>query len=296
MESLGITSAAVGITMAALQSIQILATTIDNIKDAPDTVKSINDDLRAVQPVLQTLYQELQSSSSQIILSSPIKCAIENCDRACVAFRLQIERWTRHSTEEKTFWIDRWNIGLFGQERIKTFKAQLNDCKGTLNVALSTATTITTSRQDTRMKEMHDMMLLVQEQLVRADNDAAGIERSLQRLTVEGNSELSHGSEQSKESEQSRQELLEELKNQQAANAALKQICEEVRSKTKSERTGQTIKDVKATRDSLIAVGFMNTSAKESGVEKQYIKGVTADHGSKTLAGVAKDVNVEKFF
>ena len=46
----------------------------------------------------------------------------------------------RHSTEEKTFWMDRWRVGLFGQDRIKTFKGQLNDCKSTLNVVLSTAT------------------------------------------------------------------------------------------------------------------------------------------------------------
>ena len=31
--------------------------------------------------------------------------------------------------------MDRWKVGLFGQERINTFKGQLNDCKSTLNVA-----------------------------------------------------------------------------------------------------------------------------------------------------------------
>jgi hypothetical protein len=36
--------------------------------------------------------------------------------------------------------MGRWAIGLFGQERIKTFKEQLSDCKDTPNVALSTAT------------------------------------------------------------------------------------------------------------------------------------------------------------
>jgi len=35
--------------------------------------------------------------------------------------------------------MDRWRVGPFGQEKIKTLKGQLNDCKNTLSVALSTA-------------------------------------------------------------------------------------------------------------------------------------------------------------
>ena len=46
----------------------------------------------------------------------------------------------RHSSEDKTFWVDRWRVSVFGQERIKTFKSQLNDCKSALSVTLSTAT------------------------------------------------------------------------------------------------------------------------------------------------------------
>jgi hypothetical protein len=140
MDPVSVTAAVVGITAPALQSVQFLARTIDNIKDAPDTVKNISADLRAIQPVLKNLDKALQDNPSQLIQSSQIKHAVENCERASVAFQSQIEHWTRHSTEEKTFWIDRWKIGMFGQEKIKTFKGQLSDCKGTLTVALSTAT------------------------------------------------------------------------------------------------------------------------------------------------------------
>jgi hypothetical protein len=129
MDPLSITASVVGITTAALQSAQFLAKTIENVRDAPSAVTDINADLRAVETVLQNLDNILQGDSSQIIPSDQIKHAVENC-----------EHWMRHSTEEKTFWIDRWRIGLFGQERIKTFKGQLSDCKGTLSVALSTAT------------------------------------------------------------------------------------------------------------------------------------------------------------
>jgi hypothetical protein len=140
MDPLSITASVIGITTAALQSAQFLAETIDNVKDAPGTVKDIGADLRAVQPVLQNLKDALQDGSFQNALGDQIRPAVENCDGACKAFQSQVEHWTKHSEEDKIFWVHRWKIGLFGQERIRTFKGQLGDCKNTLNVALSTAT------------------------------------------------------------------------------------------------------------------------------------------------------------
>lgn len=140
MDPLSITASVVGITTAALQSAQFLAKTIDNVRDAPSTIKDISADLRAIDPVLQNLDRALQGDSSQIILSDQIGPAVENCDRACKAFQSQIEQWMKHSKKDKIFWVYRWKIGLFGQERIRTFKGQLSDCKGTLSIALSTAT------------------------------------------------------------------------------------------------------------------------------------------------------------
>jgi hypothetical protein len=140
MDPLSITASVVGITTAALQSTRILVKTIDNVKDAPATIKEISADLRAVEFVLQDLKAKAQDGSSQVIQGDRIAPAIANCDRACKAFQSQVEQWMKHSKEDKIFWITRWKIGLFGQERIKTFKGQLNDCKSTLNVALTTAT------------------------------------------------------------------------------------------------------------------------------------------------------------
>jgi hypothetical protein len=140
MDPLSITASIVGITTAALQSVRLLAKTIDNVKDVPVTVRSVSTDLQAVQPVLQNLDKALQDGTSQIVLSDQIKHAVENCNRACKDFQSQVEHWLKHSTVDKMFWIDRWKIGLFGPERIKTFRGQLSDCKGTLSVALSTVT------------------------------------------------------------------------------------------------------------------------------------------------------------
>jgi hypothetical protein len=140
MDPLSTTASVVAITTAALQSTQFLVQTINNVKDAPATITNINADLRAIEFVLKDMNEKVQDSSSQIICSNQIGPAVENCDRACKAFQLQVEQWMKHSKTDKIFWISRWKIGLFGQERIKAFTRQLTVCKSTLNIALTTAT------------------------------------------------------------------------------------------------------------------------------------------------------------
>jgi hypothetical protein len=139
-DTLSVAASVVAIATAALQSVQFLSTTVNNIKDAPNDVTSVRADLQAVESVLRHLDTSLQSDVSQTLPSDQIKPALENCARACKAFQSLLDHWMRHSREDKTFWMDRWRVGLFGQDRIKTFKGQLNDCKATLTVALSTAT------------------------------------------------------------------------------------------------------------------------------------------------------------
>jgi Fungal N-terminal domain of STAND proteins len=307
MDPLSTTASVVAITTAALQSAQFLAKAIDNVKDAPNTIKDINADLRAVEPVLQNLTTALQKNPSQLILSDQIKNAVKNYDEACVAFQSQIKHWTRHSTEEKTFWTDRWKIGLFGQERIKTFKGQLSDCKGTLTVALSTATmylfphyqyasislichhSIMTSYQENLMKEMKDMILqqnevVLRRKIAKTSSEKTEIERGLQQMSIDGSTE------QNNETDQSRLELFQEIQRQQASNNVFRTMCEEALQSTVYERTGQKIKGIKATNDSSALAGFINTSGEELRIG-QDISDVTADQRSIAVAGVVKGFN-----
>ena len=103
MDPVGTVAAVLGITTAALQSAQYLTRTLDNVKDAPGTVRDISADLRAVEPMLQNLKDALQDSASQITLGDQIRPAVENCDRACKAFQSQVDRWMKHSKEDKIF-------------------------------------------------------------------------------------------------------------------------------------------------------------------------------------------------
>ena len=136
------------------------------------------------------------------------------------------------------------------------------------------------------MKEMKDMMLLqneaaLQQEIARADGQQTAIESSLQQLSVGGGTQLSE------ESEQSRQELLQEIRQQQVSNDTFRKMCEEALSRTVYERTGQKIK---ATNYSTAVTGFINTSGEELNIA-QDISDVTADNWSVAVAGVIKDVD-----
>ncbi|KAF2016554.1 hypothetical protein BU24DRAFT_422914 [Aaosphaeria arxii CBS 175.79] len=299
MDPLSIPASIAGVTMATLKSVQLLVQTIENIREAPVIVLSISNDLRTIQPVLQSLAGAMQNNSSQIVLNEQIQFAVKNCKKGCNAFQLQVEHWMRRSTGDKMFWVDRWKVALFGLERINTFKGQLSAYKATLSVALSTATIITTARQENLMKELRDMMLrqnevVIREQVVQADAEANEIQSTIEQLTVGTSSKLSLKAQSSAELEHSRQEVFQELGRQQDANNILRELCEEALSQTVHERTGQKIKGVYATNNSSALAGFINTSEQESRID-QDISDVVADNWSLAVAGVVKNIDFKDF-
>ena len=139
------------------------------------------------------------------------------------------------------------------------------------------------------VKEQKDSILKVneaelQQELSTAGTEMVQIEHSLQKLTVGGSTESD------KESEQSKQELLQELKQQQASKITYREMCEEALSATVYERTGQKIKGVKATNDSSALAGFINTSGEGLKID-QDISDVTADSRSVAAAGVINSID-----
>ena len=195
---------------------------------------------------------------------------------------------------------------MFGPDRIKTFKGQLNDYKSTLNIALTTANLFVSPQnrlillvanllnrlevasQKELAKEQKDSILEateadLEQELTRAGKEMVEIEQSLQRFTVGGSTE------RDEESEQSKKELLRELERQQAASTALRNMCEEALSRTVYQRTGQKIKGVKATNDGIALAGFINVPGEELNIG-QDISDVSADNRGFVIVGVANNV------
>jgi len=143
-------------------------------------------------------------------------------------------------------------------------------------------------------KEQKDSILEANEadleqELTRAGKEMLEIEQNLQQLKVRG----SNGSDE--ESDQSKQELLQELERQRAASTALRDMCEEALSRTVHERTGQKIKGIKATNDGVALAGFINTSGEELNLNLD-ISDVIADNRGFVVVGVAKNVDLRDLY
>ena len=108
---------------------------------------------------------------------------------------------------------------------------------------------LASTRQSFMMQDMKDMMLqqneiMLRNEIVGVDSELPAVESSLARLSVGSNNM------QSAEVEQSRDELLAEIRHQQASNGSFRRACEDALSETHHKRTGQKIKNVRAIEDS----------------------------------------------
>jgi hypothetical protein len=86
-----------------------------------------------------------------------------------------------------------------------------------------------------------------------------------------------------------KQDLIHELGRQRATIDAFQGICEKALKTVVFERTGQTIRDVKATDNSVTLTGFVNAEGKEIHIE-QDISQIAADGRSIAVAGVVNNV------
>ena len=141
-EPLNTTAVVVGIITAAIGSVKFLYTTINNIKNVPTALENIKSDLRAIKSIFQNLIINLKRENFQMLLTNTIKSAVENCNSACSIFKKALDYWIKYAIKYKAFWAKWTNqikINIFKQGIINVFKGRLNDCKNTLNMALSTS-------------------------------------------------------------------------------------------------------------------------------------------------------------
>lgn len=125
------------------------------------------------------------------------------------------------------------------------------------------------------MEEIKDMMLnqneiTLRKGIGRADGERAETERTLSQISISDCNRLSD------ESEQSRRELLQEIRQQQALNDVFRRMCEEALAITVSERTRHKADGVQKTNYS---PALINTS----------VEGTVIDHDSFDLSEGVQD-------
>lgn len=141
-DPLSAAASVVGLAVPALHGTRLLLDDIQNIVDAPKAVASLKEDLLSVDLAIEAL-KAVQSSEWESLgqdVAKESKFAVTTCTTACDTFRNDLRRWTKHSENGKMSWRDRASVGFFKQHRIKSLSEQLQNCKITVNAAVSIAT------------------------------------------------------------------------------------------------------------------------------------------------------------
>lgn len=141
-DPLSITASIMSITVPALHGVRLLLEDLQQLKEAPKTVKRLLEDVHSVDTSLKLL-QGVETREWDLLGPSVLeesKTTISSCTRACSLFRINLQRWTRHSADGELAWQDRTRVGFFKQGQIKAMSEQLQNCKLSINSVVSIAT------------------------------------------------------------------------------------------------------------------------------------------------------------
>ncbi|TIA10631.1 hypothetical protein D6C80_07971 [Aureobasidium pullulans] len=141
-DPLSIIAGVVGVAATAAQAIHELVDLIDGIEGAPSTVRQIRTELSDVGSIVSSLEKTLEynpgnATWTQLLQSSKLSNAIKTLRGVCEDFTRSLRKWTTHSSPgNKLTFRDGINIALHG-DKISHLLAQLNSCKQTVTMALS---------------------------------------------------------------------------------------------------------------------------------------------------------------
>jgi regulator of replication initiation timing len=129
----------------------------------------------------------------------------------------------------------------------------------------------------------------------------AGKENELRDMVVDVDRQIAETTTQvqelgsaSDEVEQSKSELLAEVTQLRDFLKGYRDICSKAQSKVHSERTGQSIENVRMATGGRVLVGIINPDGEETTVN-QNIKDITAESGGRGIVGIARNVNIADF-
>lgn len=143
MDPLSITAGALGITQFALSSIAQLHDNINNLAEAKEVARDIALNLEGIQRPLAAL-EELAISDPTICVAAKADLektgvveAVNNCGQACASFTGNLKRWTKHSSGTSISLRDRFSVGIWNKEKIRTFRIQVQSCQATVQFAIA---------------------------------------------------------------------------------------------------------------------------------------------------------------
>ena len=138
-DPLSITASVVGVFVPALHVTRLLLEDLQQLKDAPKTVKRLGEDVQSVDTALKLL-KGIEEREWGLLGEDVAKQSISSSTQACNLFRVDLQKWTRHSEDGKLVWLDRANVGFFKKDQVKAMSEQLQSCKLAINLIVGVAT------------------------------------------------------------------------------------------------------------------------------------------------------------
>jgi Fungal N-terminal domain of STAND proteins len=143
MDPLSITASTLGITQFAISSIVQLNDFINNFADAKEVAQDIASNLEGIQRPLAAL-EELHISDLATYTAAKMDLektgvveAVNNCGQACANFTDNLKQWTKHSSGTRFSLRDRFLVGIWNKEKIRTFRMQVQSCQATAQFAIA---------------------------------------------------------------------------------------------------------------------------------------------------------------
>lgn len=141
-DPLSITVSVVSIVVPALHGTRLLLVDLQQLKDASKAVKRLIDDVHSIDIALKLLksIEEREWGLLGADIAEQSKTTISSSTQACNLFRVDLQKWTRHSEDGKLVWLDRANVGFFKKDQVKAMSEQLQSCKLVINLIVGVAT------------------------------------------------------------------------------------------------------------------------------------------------------------
>jgi hypothetical protein len=143
MDPFSITAGAIGITSFATTSILQLRSLVDSLSEAQDVVADVSSSLANIERPLAAL-EQLRISDEAILVAvkedfrkAGVAEAVNSCGDACKKFSDNLTKWTKHSSATKLSLRDRFSVGVWNKEKIRTFRTQLQWCEATAHFAVA---------------------------------------------------------------------------------------------------------------------------------------------------------------
>jgi len=271
-DPLSVAASVVGLTVPALHGTRILLDDLQKLQDAPKTIGRLADELRSVETALNLL-EGVEAREWDMLGTTAAgwsKTTIGSYTHACKLFRVDVQRWTRHSDDGKLAWQDRANVGFFKREQIRAMSEQLQTFKLTINTIVSIANLYSSVRNshitEEAVKEISTKQAKVKEAIATADKQLVVLEKRFEELELSDDDEAASSAE-------GKNATLQQLEEERKALDASRKLLEELLAKSQEEALA---KAVQGNNPAPATITFGNhSSGFQAGVIHGGVSGIT---------------------